>query len=111
MKTVKNILMAGVFCIISQKTTAQELPLVREKPSFADTAIAMVRSLPEVMAKENQLLKQSKGQKHAIYWVTSDGLGLFTVKVMEDNGTTQVTHFTFDVDSASFRVLKSNSKP
>lgn len=111
MKTVKKILMAGVLCIISQISPAQELPLVREKPSFADTAIAMVRSLPEVIATENQLLRQSKGKNHAIYWVTSDGSGLFTVKVMEDNGTAQVTHFTFDVDSASFRVLNPSRKP
>jgi uncharacterized membrane protein YkoI len=44
--------------------------------------------------------------------VEGNGLGVYTVKILEDNGRRdQVLHLKFVIDSATGRVLNKDGKP
>ncbi len=80
------------------------------KLTYDEFIVEQVRTFPEVKKKEEQIIKQSNYKNLAVFLITTDGLGTYTVKMMEDNGKTQVLHMQFVVDSASGRILNNDKQ-
>jgi hypothetical protein len=115
---MRILLLLAILCspAFSPKAVAQLFQESMEeranrRSSYEGFLIEEVRKFTEVKKKEEQILRLSNKQRHAIFWVSTDGLGLYTVKMIEDNGSTLTTHFVFNVDSASGRVLNKDGKP
>ncbi len=82
------------------------------KMTYEEFLVAEVRKFPEVKRKEAEILKRSNQAMNAVYMIESDGLGTYTIKVLEDkNGRNQVLHLRYLVDSATGRVLNKDGKP
>lgn len=82
------------------------------KMTYEEFLVAEVRKFPEVKRKEAEILKRSNQAMNAVYMIESDGLGTYTIKILEDiNGRNQVLHLRYLVDSATGRVLNKDRKP
>ena len=82
------------------------------RQTYEEFLVEEVRKFPEVKAKELQILRNSNNLLQAIYMIESDGLGTYTVKVLEDKeAKQQVLHLRYTIDSASGRVLNKDGKP
>jgi hypothetical protein len=66
--------------------------------------IEEIRKFPDVKAKEKSILKQSNGQRFAVFIVSSNGFGTYNVKMQESFGKQEITHMMFNVDSASGKI-------
>lgn len=71
---------------------------------YDEFLIAEIRKFPDVKAKETSILKQSNGQRFAMFIVTRNGVGAYNVKMQETMGRDAVTHMSFSVDSASGKI-------
>ena len=80
------------------------------KQTYDEFLVEQVRSFPEVKKKEEQIIERSNYNNLAVFFVTTDGLGTYTVKMMEDNGKSQVLHLQYVVDSATGKILKNEGK-
>lgn len=71
---------------------------------YDEFLIAEIRKFPDVKAREQSILKNSNGQRFALFLVSTNGLGTYSVKMQETMGRDAVTHMVFSVDSASGRI-------
>ncbi|MBL7720231.1 MAG: hypothetical protein JNL72_15450 [Flavipsychrobacter sp.] len=82
-----------------------------EPSDYEEFLVKEVRRLPEVKKLEDYILYYSPSMKMAIFLVETEGRGIYTVKVMEDNGAKDpLLHLKYTVDSASGKILKTESK-
>lgn len=71
---------------------------------YDEFLIAEIRKFPDVKAREESILKNSNGQRFALFLVSTNGLGTYNVKMQETMGRDAVTHMVFSVDSASGKI-------
>lgn len=71
---------------------------------YDEFLIAEIRKFPDVKAKEEAILKNSNGQRFALFLVSSNGYGTYNVKMQETMGRGEITHMVFSVDSASGKI-------
>ena len=107
------ILLPLVFALIPAKARAQ---LYQEslqeksnrKLSYDEFLVEQVRTFPEVKKKENEIIQRSNYENLAVFFVTSDGLGTYTIKMLEDNGKKQILHLQYIVDSATGKIINED---
>lgn len=80
------------------------------KLSYDEFIVEQVRSFPEVKKKEEEIIVRSNYNNLAVFFVSTDGLGTYSVKMLEDNGKNQVLHLQYVIDSASGKILNNKKK-
>ena len=80
------------------------------KLTYDEFIVEQVRTFPEVKKKEEEIIVRSNYNSLAVFFVSTDGLGTYTVKMLEDNGKNQVLHMQFVVDSASGKILNNDKQ-
>jgi hypothetical protein len=111
MKAPKYIPVVAAALLLGSKAKAQSgayqeslMERWQKQPTYEEFIVAEVRKFPEVRQKEEDIMRRSGNTHFAIFMVDGDGLGTYTVKIMEDNGKNQVTHMRYVVDSATGKV-------
>lgn len=109
------LLLPLTFSLLPAKATAQLYQeslqeRANRKLTYDEFIIEQVRNFPEIKKKEEEIIVRSNYNNFALFFVTSDGLGTYTVKMMEDDGKNQVLHLQYVIDSASGKILNEKRK-
>lgn len=111
----KYILILILFIFPSGKVAAQYYQESMEEranqsKTYEGFLVDEIRRFPEVKQTE-AAIRRSGNTLTAIYMIESDGLGTYTVKILEDKGgKNQVLKLKYVVDSASGRILNKDAK-